>query len=114
MGKAVLAVWDKDQVRDIVITWDKHHDEDARVAVPKPLRARWKVAARLIAEEATQENKGMVEPYPTMPIFVPVKHLKRSATCAYAIARLLFAPEIGWRVPPPFPKEDDIDPKAEQ
>jgi len=112
-GRALLQAWDRSRgaVVDLEITWEKGHDVDARVRVPTRFLKVWKQAVASLRQD--HRDGSPIEPYPSLPISVPIELVTKSATGIYAISKSVWG-EVGWRVPPPFPQLDREDPEVDQ
>ena len=106
----MLAIWDPKRERaiDLEVQWERGHDVDAKIKIPKRYEARWRAVVRAIRRDH-RGGRGSIRPYSSLPISVDVSKLLKSTTGFYAIASELFR-GIGWRVPPPFPEVDEDEP----
>ncbi len=109
-GEAILSWWDsvREIPVEIPIRWNKGYDVDARYRIPGTYKEEWEIGVRQL--RADHWDGEAVDPYPTLPIQVPIKDLTKTATGAFAIALVVFD-QVGWRVRPPYPTfEEDETP----
>jgi len=108
--KAVLAVWDRDRVVEIEVTWNKGYDVDASIKVPARFKPVWKAAVEFLREE--RGPRDTISPYGGLSqIAVLSRDLNKTATGAFAVASAIW-PNAGWKVRPPYPEVEDPSEKV--
>jgi len=114
MGKAVLSVWDEvaGAVQDFPVTWENSPRTDAKIKMPKRYESLWKQALSFLRRD---HKDGVVVPYPTVDLEVPISSINKNAHGFFALAVEVFGvTEVGWRLAPPMPDPVDSDPEVEQ
>lgn len=102
-GRAILSVQDdRDGAFDLEVVWEKDYDVDAVATIPGRVEPVWRLAQEILEQEH-DGARSKVYPYPTLPIFVQIDAIGRTATGIYAIARAAWGRGVSWKLSPPYP-----------